>query len=110
MANIKLGIDRIDEYSHFFEGKRVGLVTNPTGLDRKLRSTIDILFEKTNLRALYSPEHGVRGDIQAGDKVEDYIDDRTGLKVFTLYGDNRRPSKEVLEGIDLMVEIGRAHV
>lgn len=102
MEKLKLGIDRIEEFLHIFEGKRVGLITNPTGVDSNLRSTIDILSEKTNLVALYSPEHGVRGDIQAGEKVEDYVDEKTGVKVYTLYGKNKKPSKEVLEDIDLL--------
>lgn len=102
MANIRLGIDRIEEFLHLFEGKRVGLITNPTGVDSRLRSTIDILFEKTNLVALYSPEHGVRGDIQAGEKVEDYIDEKTGVKVYTLYGKNKKPTKEILDDIEVL--------
>ena len=103
MPNIKLGIDRIGEYHHIFKDKKVGLVTNPTGVDGRLVSAIDILFEKTNLTALYSPEHGVRGDIQAGEKVEDYIDESTGIKVFTLYGKNKKPTKEVLDAVDILV-------
>lgn len=102
MANIKLGIDCIDAFIHLFEGKRVGLITNPTGVDSRLRSTIDILSEKTNLVALYSPEHGVRGDIQAGEKVEEYIDDKTGVTVYTLYGKNKKPCREILDCIDVL--------
>lgn len=102
MANIKLGIDRIDAHLDIFKGKRVGLITNPTGVDSQLRSTIDLLAEKTNLVALYSPEHGVRGDIQAGEKVEDYVDERSGIKVYTLYGKNKKPSQQILEGIDIL--------
>ena len=63
------------------KGKRVGLVTNPTGVDSQLKSTIDILHEapEVNLVALYGPEHGVRGDAYAGDKVTDFKDSKTGL-------------------------------
>ena len=62
------------------ERKRVGLITNPTGVDNSLKSTIDILFEapNVNLVALYGPEHGVRGDVHAGDKVENSTDPSTG--------------------------------
>lgn len=86
-------------------GKRVGLVTNPSGIDRKLRSTIDILFdaEEVDLVALYGPEHGVRGDTYAGGKVSDCRDDRTGLPVYSLYGATRKPTPEMLDGIDVMV-------
>ena len=65
----KLGIDNIDKYMDIFRGKRVGLITNPTGLTSSFKSTIDFLKEKVNLVALFSPEHGVRGHLQAGVKV-----------------------------------------
>ena len=87
------------------KGKRVGLVTNPSGVDRNLRSTIDILFEapEVQLVALYGPEHGVRGDAYAGDHVQSGLDSRTGLPVYSLYGSTREPSPEMLKGIDVMV-------
>ncbi len=86
-------------------GKRVGLVTNPSGVDRNFRSTIDILFQapEVNLVALYGPEHGVRGDVYAGDHVADATDPRTGLPVHSLYGATREPTPEMLEGVDVMV-------
>ena len=86
-------------------GKRVGLVTNPSGVDRQLRSTIDILFEapQVNLVALYGPEHGVRGDAYAGDHVESTKDPKTGLPVYSLYGPTREPTQKMLEGVDVMV-------
>ena len=87
------------------QGKRVGLVTNPSGVDRQLRSTIDILFDapEVNLVALYGPEHGVRGDAYAGDHVESTKDPKTGLPVYSLYGPTREPTQKMLEGIDIMV-------
>ena len=87
------------------KGKNVGLVTNPSGVDRNLRSTIDILFNapEVNLVALFGPEHGVRGDVQAGGKVSDNVDEATGLPVYSLYGATRKPAREMLEGIDIMV-------
>jgi len=86
-------------------GKRVGLVTNPSGVDRELNSTVDILFNApgVELVALYGPEHGVRGDIYAGDKVADAMDEATGLPVYSIYGATRKPTKAMLEGIDIMV-------
>jgi uncharacterized protein YbbC (DUF1343 family) len=86
-------------------GKRVGLVTNPSGVDRQLRSTIDILFDapEVNLVALYGPEHGVRGEVYAGGFVADGKDARTGLPTFSIYGKYRKPSPEMLKGIDVMV-------
>ena len=86
-------------------GKRVGLVTNPSGVDHLLNSTVDILYNApgVELVALYGPEHGVRGDIYAGDHVKDSKDEATGLPVYSLYGATRKPTKEMLQGIDIMV-------
>lgn len=103
---VKTGLEVISD-SGFEElkGRRVGLVTNPSGVDRNLRSTIDIFFEapEVNLVALFGPEHGVRGDAYAGDKVADSRDSKTGLPVYSIYGAYREPSQKMLEGIDLMV-------
>ncbi len=103
---VKPGIEVLRERGFAgLEGRRVGLVTNPSGVDRHLQSTIDILFEapEVNLVALYGPEHGVRGDVYAGGKVEDTKDETTGLPVFSLYGATRKPTPEMLEGVDVMV-------
>ena len=99
---IKLGIDNIDKYLDFFKDKRVGLITNPTGLNSKHVSTIDVLKEKVNLVALFSPEHGVRGHMQAGVRFDTYIDDETGITVYSLYTKDKRPTKEMLDQIDVL--------
>ena len=85
--------------------KRVGLITNPTGVNRQLQSTIDILFNASNVKltALYGPEHGVRGDHSAGDKVDFFTDSKTGLPVYSLYGKNKKPGAEILKDIDILV-------
>ena len=87
------------------KGKKVGLVTNPSGVDALLNSTVDILFNApgVELVALYGPEHGVRGDVYAGGKVKDSIDPATGLTIYSLYGDTRKPTPEMLKGVDVMV-------
>jgi len=103
-AQVKPGIEVLrDRGFEGLQGKRVGLLTNPSGVDRQLRSTIDILRENVNLVALYAPEHGVRGDIWAGGKVETGKDEATGLPVFSLYGATRQPTPEMLKGIDILV-------
>lgn len=103
-APVKPGIEVLVERGfEGLEGKRVGLVTNPSGVDSKLRSTIDILFENVDLVALFAPEHGVRGDIYAGDKVESGFDEKTGLPVHSLYGATRQATPKMLEGIDIVV-------
>lgn len=103
---VKPGIEVLVENG--FEGltgRRVGLVTNPSGVDRNLRSTVDILYNApgVELVALYGPEHGVRGDVYAGGKVSDTRDAVTGLPVYSLYGETRKPVPSMLEGIDVMV-------
>ena len=103
---VKTGIEVLrDSGFQRLKGKRVGLVTNPSGVDSQLQSTIDILFNApgVNLVALYGPEHGVRGDVYAGGKVTDSVDPKTGLPVYSLYGATRKPTKEMLQGIDVIV-------
>jgi len=103
---VKPGIEVLREQGFApLKGLRVGLVTNPSGVDSRLQSTIDILHEapQVNLVALYGPEHGVRGDAYAGDIVSDGKDPKTGLPVFSLYGKTREPSQEMLRGVDVMV-------
>lgn len=105
-AQVKPGIEVLCENGfRGLEGKRLGLVTNPSGVDRHLRSTIDILYDapEVELVALYAPEHGVRGDIYAGETVESGVDERTGLPVYSLYGATRQPTEDMLEGVDIML-------
>lgn len=105
-AVVKPGIEVLrDRNFAGLAGKRVGLVTNPSGVDRELHSTVDILASarNVNLVALYAPEHGIRGDVYAGGKVESGKDSTTGLPVYSLYGSTRQPTKEMLKGIDVMV-------
>ena len=103
---VKTGIEVLrDSGFEGLKGKRVGLVTNPSGVDRYLNSTVDILFNapEVELVALYGPEHGVRGDVYAGGHVTDTKDEATGLPVNSIYGATRKPTTEMLEGIDIMV-------
>jgi len=105
-AQVKPGIEVLrDDRFKALEGKRIGLITNPTGVDRNLKSTADILFEAPNVKlvALYGPEHGIRGDVTAGGLIDDATDAKTGLPVYSLYGKNRKPSPEILQGIDALV-------
>lgn len=99
-ARVVLGAERLAEYDELLQGKRVGLLTNQTGVDSNLRSTVDILKERYNLAALFVPEHGFYGAIKAGEEFSN--DDFRGLKVFSLYGDSKRPSAEMLQEIDVL--------
>ena len=90
---VKLGIDNIDEHLELFAGKKVGLITNPTGINSNYVSSIDVLFNKVNLVSLFAPEHGIRGDKQAGVSQSTYTDKKTGLPVYSLYGSTLKPTK-----------------
>lgn len=103
-AEVLTGIDVL-ERDNFRQlaGLRLGLVTNHTGRDRRGRQTIDVLREAANVKlvALFSPEHGIRG--QADEKVPDTRDEKTGLPIFSLYGETRRPRPEQLKDLDALV-------
>lgn len=103
---IKLGIDVLEERRFdVLQGKRVGLLTHPAGLNRHGVSTVDVLrtAPEVNLVALFGPEHGIYGDEKADVPVDDKIDPRTGLPVYSLYGKYRRPTASMLERIDVLV-------
>lgn len=105
-AQVKTGIEVLrDNGFQGLEGKRVALLTNPSGVDSQLQSTVDIFCEAENINlvALFAPEHGVRGDVYAGGKVESGFDDITGLPVYSLYGSTRQPTDAMLKGIDVVV-------
>lgn len=87
-----------------YRGKRAGLITNHTGRGAAGRSGIDLLHERDEIElvALFSPEHGIRGTAEAGERVESEVDARTGLPVHSLYGSTRKPTPEMLRGIDIL--------
>jgi len=93
-----------DEF-RILKGKRVGLITNPTGVDRNFRSVVDILHNASGIKlsALYGPEHGVRGEFTAGEIIGSAKDPVTGITVYSLYGKTRKPSPEMLRDIDILV-------
>lgn len=103
---IKTGIEVLkDQKFKALENKRVGLITNPTGVDNSMTSTVDILFNAPNVKlvALFAPEHGVRGDAHAGDHIDNVTDPITGLPVFSLHGKTRKPTPDMLTNIDVLV-------
>jgi uncharacterized protein YbbC (DUF1343 family) len=103
---VKPGIEVLRESGfEALKGKRVGLITNPTGVDNSLQATIDILNEapEVKLVALFAPEHGVRGDITAGTTVSNTVDAATGVKVYSLYGTTKKPTAEMLANVDALV-------
>lgn len=105
-ATVKPGIEVFRELGFpGMEGRKVALLSNPSGVDSGFRSTVDILMEapQVDLVALFAPEHGIRGDVYAGGRVEDGCDALTGLPVYSLYGATREPTDDMLKGIDLVI-------
>ena len=102
-AHVLSGLDGISRFDDLLQGKRVGLMTNPTGIDHQLRSSIDILNERYRLSALFGCEHGVRGDAQAGDHIDTYADAQTGVTVYSVYGKSDRMTREMLDTFDVLV-------
>lgn len=105
-ATVKLG-NEVLAASGFkvLRGKRIGLLTNPSGVNRNLDSTIDVLRAAPGVQlvALFGPEHGIYGDVAGGDKVESQTDPRTGLPVYSLYGATYKPTPQMLQGLDALV-------
>lgn len=100
---VKLGVEvLLDERLDLLRSRSVGLVTNPTGTDAELRSTVELFSRDPSIRlvALYGPEHGVRGNAQAGEHVPFYVDSAFGVPVFSLYGQSRKPPAGMLKDID----------
>jgi uncharacterized protein YbbC (DUF1343 family) len=91
--------------AHLVRGRRVGFLTNQTAVTSTGASGIDLLHESSAVRlvALYGPEHGLRGGIEGGVKIEGGIDERTGVPVHSLYGGTQRPTPEMLRGVDVLL-------
>ena len=105
-ATIYLGVDVLEQSGfRVISGKRVGLLTHPAGLNRRGISTIDVLRRASNIQlvALFGPEHGIYGDEKANVPVDDKIDSRTGLPVYSLYGKYRKPTPKMLLGLDALI-------
>jgi uncharacterized protein YbbC (DUF1343 family) len=106
VPKVELGIDVLAAKDFaVLQGKRVGLITNPTGVNKFGQSTVDLLRNARNVKlvALYGPEHGVYGMDYAGDDVASAKDKITGLPVFSLYGPTRKPTQDMLKGVDVLV-------
>lgn len=103
---VQLGIDNfLENFVRRYKDAKIGLVTNMTGVNHRLQPTIDLFYEHPDihLTALFGPEHGIRGDAKAGEKVESGRDPYTGLPVHSLYGETKKPTKEMLADVDVVV-------
>ena len=105
-AKFSLGVDYLEETKFgILKGKKVGLLTHPAGVNSRGVSTVDVLrrTSQVDLVALFGPEHGIYGNEKAAVPVDDKIDEKTGLPVFSLYGKFRKPTAEMLSKIDCLV-------
>jgi len=103
-AEIKTGADNFTVYLPLLKDKKVGIVTNQTGILADKTHVVDFLLEKKiNLQKIFAPEHGFRGTADAGEHVVDGKDTKTGLPIISLYGDNKKPKPEQLTGLDVLV-------
>jgi uncharacterized protein YbbC (DUF1343 family) len=102
---LKTGAERLVEQEFsVVEGMRVGVITNHTALAGG-RHIVDLLHEADHVEvaALFGPEHGIRGDADAGERITDGVDERTGVPVYSLYGETRQPTPEMLDGLDALI-------
>ena len=101
---IKTGADNYNNYLPLLKDKKIGVVTNQTGILSNKTHLVDYLLEKNiAIQKIFAPEHGFRGTADAGEHVVDGKDSKTGLSIISLYGDNKKPKPEQLAGIDIMV-------
>jgi len=106
MTNVRLGCERLlDDEADLIRGRRVGLITNHSGVDTQLVATADRLHasELCELVALFGPEHGIRGAAQDGETIGTFTDPQTGVPAYSLYGETREPDADMLAGIELML-------
>ncbi len=97
------GLDRIEKADSILRKGRVGLMTNPCGISHDFVSTVDIVKRRYQLSALFACEHGIRGDAQAGADIETYIDEETGVPVFSVYGATNRMTEEMIDSFDVFL-------
>ncbi len=104
-AQVVLGADRVDQYVPLLKGKRIGLLSNQTGITSKGQHVLDVMLENgLNVTVIFSPEHGFRGKADAGEHVSSSVDEKTGIPIASLYdGKSNRPSKESMDKFDVLV-------
>jgi uncharacterized protein YbbC (DUF1343 family) len=105
-AGVRTGIDRLAERGHpLAKGRRIGLVTNPTGITSTFESSVNVCagLQEAKLTALFACEHGIRGQRQAGVRFDDEWDEALGIPVFSLYGKHKKPTKEMLDTVDTVL-------
>lgn len=103
ISHVCSGLDNLKNVHDILKDKRIGLMTHPCGYDRNLQSGIDIIHKNYRLTALFACEHGIRGTAQGGDHIDDETDIETGVPVYSLYGETRMPTRDMLGDVDVLV-------
>lgn len=101
--DIRTGAMRTERYLHLLDGKRVGVVANQTSLVNRTHLVDTLLSLKVDIKMIFSPEHGFRGTGEAGEHMKSYRDRKTGVEVVSLYGESKKPKKEYMENIDIIL-------
>ena len=104
-AQVKTGLDNVEQYQSLFKGKKLGLITNHTAYNRQGRHIIDVMAELPGVQitALFGPEHGIRGQADAGQGVNSTRDSTINVPIYSLYGKTRKPTTEMLKNVDMLV-------
>ncbi|HHJ53610.1 MAG TPA: DUF1343 domain-containing protein, partial [Caldithrix abyssi] len=104
-AKVATGLDRVPEYARWFKGKRVGIITNHTAYTSDGRYIVDVFLNlpQVQVKALFGPEHGIRGQMDAGKKIDAANDRLAGIPIYSLYGKHRKPTPEMVKDIDALV-------
>jgi uncharacterized protein YbbC (DUF1343 family) len=103
---VRVGLDvLIDEHLPILKGKKVGIITNQTGISSAGEHIVDILsrLPGISVSALFAPEHGIRGDLPDGEEIASYIDAATGIRVWSLYGQHQKPTAEMIKEVDMLI-------
>jgi uncharacterized protein YbbC (DUF1343 family) len=105
LAKVKTGLDNVSEYLYLFKDKRIGIVTNHTAYDSKGRFIIEVFagMERMRVTAIFSPEHGIRGNVENGFAINSEYDTTWNIPIFSLYGENCKPTSEMLHNVDILV-------
>ena len=103
-AKVKCGADKIDEILNICKDKNIALIVNQTSVTQNGTHLVDTLKTRgANIKTIFAPEHGFRGNADAGESVKDGIDPKSGVKIVSLYGKNKKPTQEQLQGIDILI-------
>lgn len=103
-AKVKCGADKIDEILNICKDKNIALIVNQTSVTQNGTHLVDTLKTRgANIKTIFAPEHGFRGNADAGESVKDGIDTKSGVKIVSLYGKNKKPTQEQLQGIDILI-------